>query len=146
MENNVTECEEFMNKRVILGFSTCIMVVLSSAFLYENSGKPSNGQTELSEAEDSGTNFLQAGTVDFVESGTEENEEKINELLTEPAAPTTEREVQSDQMTINDVFFPEKQTGQIFLSGELSQPQVAGEEAAKSFLQDKIKSLIFLIL
>ena len=51
-----------MKKRWVLGFAVCMIIGLSSVFLYESAGRPNNKQPALSEAAESATNFPQTKT------------------------------------------------------------------------------------
>ena len=126
-----------MKKRWVLGFAVCMIIGLSSVFLYESAGRPNNKQPALSEAAESATNFPQTKTDIHGGSVGEGDVSESKELTVESIDHVTAEEAQAEQITGNVVFVPEKQTEQIFFSGELSPPQVPGEEAAKTFLQEK---------
>ena len=130
-----------MNKRLILGFAVCTIIGLSSAFLYESAGNTNNEQPALSEAAESGANFSQTKTDSLIGSGAEGDASESKGLPAESVDPVTAGEVQAEQVTGNAVFVPEKPTEQIFLSGELSTPQMPGAEAAKTFLQEKKQAI-----
>ena len=130
-----------MKKRWVLGFAVCMIIGLSSVFLYESAGRPNNKQPALSEAAESATNFPQTKTDIHGGSVGEGDVSESKELTVESIDHVTAEEAQAEQITGNVVFVPEKQTEQIFFSGELSPPQVPGEEAAKTFLQEKKQNI-----
>ena len=126
-----------MKKRWVLGFAVCMIIGLSSVFLYESAGRPNNKQPALSEAAESATNFPQTKTDIHGGSVGEGDVSESKELTVESIDHVTAEEAQAEQITGNVVFVPEKQTEQIFFFVVLSPPQVPGEEAAKTFLQEK---------
>ena len=130
-----------MNKRLVFGFAVCMIIGLSSAFLYGSVGYPKNEQPAASVTAESATDFPQTNTDSLVESGAEGDASESKGLPAESIDPVTAGEVQAEQVTGNAVFVPEKPTEQIFLSGELSTPQVPGEVAAKTFLQEKKQAI-----
>ncbi|MDB6354108.1 M4 family metallopeptidase [Trichococcus sp. K1Tr] len=130
-----------MKKRLVLGFALCMIIGLTSSFLYESAGHPSNEQRALSKVAGSETTFLQTKIDSIVESEGEEDSSESERVLAESIDPVKIGQAQIEQVTGNEAFAPGKQTGSIFLSGELSTPQLPGEEAAKTFLQEKKQAI-----